>query len=182
MEVLCFLLLAGVFFSFEQCRVQAIISLPQNNTIPAVIVFGDSVVDTGNNNYLPTVAKVNYPPYGKDFMGGKPTGRFSNGKVPSDLLGTWEKNSSLALFLSFSCPSLCPSSLNFVSEEITSRNLHRSFSHSVEELGIKELSPAYLDLNLRPEDLITGVNFASGAGGYDPLTSAFSVLFLRHKN
>lgn len=46
---------------------------------------------------------------------------------------------------------------------------------SVEELGIKELSPAYLDVNLKPEDLLTGVNFASGAAGYDPLTSELSV-------
>lgn len=59
-----------------------------NATIPAVIVFGDSVVDTGNNNYLKTIIKVNYPPYGKDFVGGDPTGRFSDGKVPSDLIGT----------------------------------------------------------------------------------------------
>lgn len=57
--------------------------------VPAVIVFGDSVVDTGNNNNLQTIFKVNYPPYGQDFAGGQPTGRFSNGKVPSDFLGTY---------------------------------------------------------------------------------------------
>ena len=62
--------------------------LPYNSSIPAVIFFGDSIVDTGNNNNLVTIAKANYPPYGQDFMGGRPTGRFSNGKVPSDLIGT----------------------------------------------------------------------------------------------
>lgn len=62
-------------------------SLPLNKSIPAVIFFGDSVVDTGNNNGLTTLAKANYLPYGKDLMGGKPTGRFSNGKVPPDLFG-----------------------------------------------------------------------------------------------
>jgi len=41
---------------------------------------------------------------------------------------------------------------------------------TVEELGIKELLPAYLDPNLKPSDLPTGVCFASGASGYDPLT------------
>lgn len=46
---------------------------------------------------------------------------------------------------------------------------------SVEELGIKGVLPAYLDPNLKPEDLLTGVNFASGAAGYDPLTSQLSV-------
>ncbi|KAF5462151.1 hypothetical protein F2P56_018181, partial [Juglans regia] len=41
---------------------------------------------------------------------------------------------------------------------------------SAEELGIKELVPAYLDPLLQPQDLITGVCFASGGSGYDPLT------------
>ncbi|KAF5753059.1 GDSL esterase/lipase EXL3-like [Tripterygium wilfordii] len=58
-----------------------------NQTIfPAVITFGDSIVDTGNNDYIPTIVKSDFEPYGKDFDGGKPTGRFSNGKVPSDLI------------------------------------------------------------------------------------------------
>ncbi|XP_059302392.1 GDSL esterase/lipase EXL3-like [Lycium ferocissimum] len=41
-----------------------------------------------------------------------------------------------------------------------------------EELGIKGLVPAYLDQNLRDEDLKTGVSFASGGCGYDPLTAS----------
>lgn len=35
--------------------------------------------------------------------------------------------------------------------------------------------PAYLDPNLRPQDLVTGVSFASGGAGYDPLTSKVAV-------
>jgi hypothetical protein len=35
---------------------------------------------------------------------------------------------------------------------------------------VKGLVPAYLDPNLQPQDLITGVCFASGGAGYDPLT------------
>ncbi|KAF2306266.1 hypothetical protein GH714_016144 [Hevea brasiliensis] len=62
------------------------ITLPNNEKIPAVFVFGDSIVDTGNNNNIKTLAKCNYPPYGRDFNGGKPTGRFSNGRVPSDFI------------------------------------------------------------------------------------------------
>jgi hypothetical protein len=64
-----------------------VIKIPTNETIPAVIIFGDSIVDTGNNNNLATIAKCNFPPYGKDFQGQIPTGRFSNGKVPPDLIG-----------------------------------------------------------------------------------------------
>lgn len=54
--------------------------------IPAIIVFGDSTVDAGNNNYIPTVARSNFEPYGRDFVGGKPTGRFSNGKIATDFM------------------------------------------------------------------------------------------------
>jgi hypothetical protein len=51
-------------------------------------MFGDSIVDPGNNNNRITEAKANFPPYGQDFPGGVATGRFSNGLVPGDLLGT----------------------------------------------------------------------------------------------
>lgn len=57
--------------------------------IPAIFMFGDSIVDPGNNNNRLTEAKANFPPYGQDFPGGVATGRFSNGLVPGDLLGTW---------------------------------------------------------------------------------------------
>jgi hypothetical protein len=56
--------------------------------ISAVFVFGDSTVDPGNNNNRVTVAKADFPPYGQDFPGGNATGRFSNGKVPGDIIGT----------------------------------------------------------------------------------------------
>ncbi|CAN6245752.1 unnamed protein product [Urochloa humidicola] len=38
-------------------------------------------------------------------------------------------------------------------------------------LGVKELLPPYLSDNLQPNDLLTGVAFASRGSGYDPLTS-----------
>lgn len=54
--------------------------------IPAIIVFGDSSVDSGNNNQISTVARSNFEPYGRDFSGGQPTGRFSNGKISTDFI------------------------------------------------------------------------------------------------
>ncbi|KAL5717750.1 hypothetical protein ACHQM5_010718 [Ranunculus cassubicifolius] len=54
--------------------------------IPAIIVFGDSTVDPGNNNFIPTIVKSNFPPYGRDFYHGKPTGRFCNGRLVIDFL------------------------------------------------------------------------------------------------
>lgn len=59
---------------------------------PALYVVGDSLVDSGNNNHLDTVVKSNYPPYGSDFEGGKPTGRFSNGKTIADYIGKNKNN------------------------------------------------------------------------------------------
>ncbi|KAG1327070.1 putative GDSL esterase/lipase [Cocos nucifera] len=52
--------------------------------VPAIIVFGDSTVDSGNNNQIPTLVKSNFRPYGRDFVGGKPTGWFSNGRLATD--------------------------------------------------------------------------------------------------
>lgn len=56
---------------------------------PALFVFGDSIVDPGNNNALTTTVRCNFPPYGQDFPGHNATGRFSNGRVPSDIVGTF---------------------------------------------------------------------------------------------
>lgn len=53
-------------------------------------VFGDSLVDAGNNNYLPTLSKADIRPNGIDFeaSAGEPTGRFTNGRTIADLVGT----------------------------------------------------------------------------------------------
>ena len=56
--------------------------------VPAVIVFGDSIVDPGNNNNLKTQIKANHAPYGMDFANSEPTGRYSNGLIPTDFIGT----------------------------------------------------------------------------------------------
>ncbi|CAN6206641.1 unnamed protein product [Urochloa humidicola] len=58
-------------------------------TVPAVYVFGDSILDVGNNNYLPgkDVPRANMPFYGVDFPGGaRPTGRWSNGYNVADFI------------------------------------------------------------------------------------------------
>ncbi|KAH0916062.1 hypothetical protein HID58_030508, partial [Brassica napus] len=77
--------------------------------IPALIVFGDSIMDTGNNNNLSTFLKSNFPPYGKDFPGGLATGRFSDGKVPSDLIA--EKLGLTKTLPAYLSPNLKPRNL-----------------------------------------------------------------------
>ncbi|KAI4964478.1 hypothetical protein ZWY2020_005688 [Hordeum vulgare] len=103
---------------------------PQTKKVPALVVFGDSIVDPGNNNDIHTIIKANFPPYGHDFGADhRPTGRFCNGRIPTDFIAS--------------------------------------------KLGLKYLLPAYLQQspNLTAHDLLTGVSFASGGTGYDPLTA-----------
>ena len=54
----------------------------------AVFVFGDSLFDPGNNNYINTIPffQANYLPYGESYFS-PPTGRFSDGRLISDFIG-----------------------------------------------------------------------------------------------
>ncbi|KAF6143070.1 hypothetical protein GIB67_041138 [Kingdonia uniflora] len=70
--------------------------------VPALIIFGDSTVDVGNNDYIHTIFKANHPPYGRDFENHKPTGRFSNGKITTDIIG------ELLGFTTYPAPYLSP--------------------------------------------------------------------------
>lgn len=54
-------------------------------TLSANFVFGDSLVEVGNNNYIASLSKANYIPNGIDF--GMPTGRYTNGRTIVDILG-----------------------------------------------------------------------------------------------
>ena len=96
----------------------------------AILFFGDSTLDTGNNVFIPTLIKSDHVPYGLDFAGHAATGRFSNGLLVPDLLSS--------------------------------------------KLGIKHLSPPFLDPKLSEEDMRTGVNFASAGSGFDDVTSVLS--------
>ncbi|KAF9610016.1 hypothetical protein IFM89_019656 [Coptis chinensis] len=52
----------------------------------AFFVFGDSLVDSGNNNYLLTTARADAYPYGIDYPTHRATGRFSNGLNIPDII------------------------------------------------------------------------------------------------
>ncbi|XBH62362.1 hypothetical protein VPH35_116607 [Triticum aestivum] len=61
---------------------------PAAAKVPALLVLGDSTVDTGNNNYISTVVRSDFAPYGRDLRlgNGQPTGRFSNGRLTVDFI------------------------------------------------------------------------------------------------
>ncbi|XP_062198544.1 GDSL esterase/lipase At2g04570-like [Phragmites australis] len=72
--------------------------------VPAIIVFGDSSVDTGNNNFIPTIARSNFWPYGRDYTDGLPTGRFSNGRLATDFISeAFGLPPSIPAYLDTSC-------------------------------------------------------------------------------
>ncbi|XP_058095730.1 GDSL esterase/lipase At5g45960 [Magnolia sinica] len=61
----------------------------QSHSITAIFVFGDSTVDPGNNNYVPTLFRSNFPPYGRDYTRQRPTGRFTNGRLLTDFVASY---------------------------------------------------------------------------------------------
>ncbi|KAL8143970.1 hypothetical protein V2J09_017002 [Rumex salicifolius] len=111
-------------------KVVEIRQLVSEDKVSCVLVFGDSSVDPGNNNRLPTTVKSNFSPYGKDFIDGRATGRFCDGRLATDFVA--------------------------------------------EALGRRKALAGFLDPNLKKEDLMNGVSFASAGSGYDDLTANLS--------
>ncbi|XP_056689242.1 GDSL esterase/lipase At5g45950 isoform X2 [Spinacia oleracea] len=66
--------------------------LRTKHRLSSLLVFGDSSVDPGNNNRITTTMKSNFLPYGMDFVGGRPTGRFCDGKLGTDFVGFLDPN------------------------------------------------------------------------------------------
>lgn len=63
------------------------ISVAAQPLFPAMFIFGDSLVDSGNNNYISlSLAKADILPNGIDFPTGTATGRFCNGRTSFDIL------------------------------------------------------------------------------------------------
>ncbi|BAF22749.1 GDSL esterase/lipase At1g71691 [Oryza sativa Japonica Group] len=88
MVVLCAVVVVGAVFVVVAeggGSEEAAASTGKAAMVPALFVFGDSLIDNGNNNNLASFAKANYYPYGIDFAAG-PTGRFCNGYTIVDEL------------------------------------------------------------------------------------------------
>ncbi|XP_052175770.1 GDSL esterase/lipase At5g03820-like [Diospyros lotus] len=60
------------------------VKVAEGQIVPMLCVFGDSVVDVGNNNNLNTMIKANFLTHGREFVTHKLTGRFCNGKLATD--------------------------------------------------------------------------------------------------
>ncbi|XP_049380922.1 GDSL esterase/lipase At1g29670-like [Solanum stenotomum] len=92
------LIILSLFLSFlSLCNCQCKFN-DQSTKIKGMFIFGSSLVDNGNNNFIEKCkAKANYLPYGVDYVKG-PTGRFTNGKNVIDLLGEHVKLGPIPTF------------------------------------------------------------------------------------
>ncbi|KVI01010.1 Lipase, GDSL, partial [Cynara cardunculus var. scolymus] len=81
------ILLLVIFLTCNYVQSQTPLAKP--NKPSAIFVFGDSTVDAGNNNFIKTPMKSNFPPYGRDFINHIPTGRFTNGRLVSDFIASY---------------------------------------------------------------------------------------------
>ncbi|KAL6140612.1 hypothetical protein ACLB2K_058910 [Fragaria x ananassa] len=64
----------------------------------SLFIFGDSIFDAGNNNYINTSYRANFQPYGETFFK-NPTGRFSDGRLISDFIAEYGNLPIIPLYL-----------------------------------------------------------------------------------
>lgn len=71
-----------------------------HNKVAGLFIFGDSILDAGNNNYINTTTldQANFFPYGRTFFR-FPTGRFSDGRLISDFIAEYAKLPLIPPFL-----------------------------------------------------------------------------------
>ena len=100
------LLLMLLHFCFSNAKIGSHEVIDNPSPVSAMFAFGDMMIETGNNNFLNSIAKSNFWPYGCDFNRG-PTGRFTNGKTIVDLLGNLTFNCIIiSCFLHKSYPNI----------------------------------------------------------------------------
>ncbi|KAH9757992.1 Lipase GDSL domain-containing protein [Citrus sinensis] len=173
--LLCLFPLASFFL---QCNCHCAASKKKGTAacgIRGMFVFGSSLVDNGNNNFLQNKAKVNYLPYGIDFPYG-PSGRYTNGKNVIDLLG--EQLQLPGLIPPFADPSTKASKIvhgvNFASGgsgilDDTGSFLGHVYSlteqiNKFEEVTLPELEA---ELGCNSTHLLSKYLFVVGVGGND---------------
>ncbi|KAK8674641.1 hypothetical protein V6N13_032749 [Hibiscus sabdariffa] len=114
-----------------------VLSICSAHNITAFFVFGDSLVEVGNNYYIDTLAAPGFP-NGIDFPKGTPSGRYTNSRMITDIIGKLSQNSFI----------------------ISDQNVG-----TCEELGFKDYTPPFLAPNTTGDVILKGVNYASSGAG-----------------
>ncbi|PWA71141.1 SGNH hydrolase-type esterase domain-containing protein [Artemisia annua] len=94
---------------------------PKANQPRPFFVFGDSLVDNGNNNFLYTSARADAPPYGIDTPSHRPSGRFSNGLNIPDIISEHLGSEPI---------------LPYLTPALTDKNLHLGANFASAGIGI----------------------------------------------
>lgn len=129
-------------------------------------IFGDSLTEVGNNNYLQlSLAKANFPHYGIDFDSAIPTGRFTNGRTIGDIICMQTYTTNLI------------SSLTLLHIHIMAKLINGTYVFSAAKLGIPP-PPPYLSLSPTDDAILKGVNYASGGAGILNHTGLYFVISL----
>ncbi|XP_057459461.1 GDSL esterase/lipase 5-like isoform X1 [Actinidia eriantha] len=86
--ILILFMLFTPIFSLRECQQRRL----EGGGKVALYIFGDSLFDSGNNNYIHTTPldQANFWPYGETFFN-FPTGRFSDGRLMSDFIAEYAK-------------------------------------------------------------------------------------------
>lgn len=162
----------------------------QGSGVPGFFIFGDSLVDNGNNNMLLTLARANYRPYGVDFPQGT-TGRFTNGRTFVDVLA------QLLGFRTFIPPysrtrgRALLRGVNYASgaagiRDETGNNLgaHLSMNNQVENFGrtVEEMSRFFRGDTEALSCYLSRCIFYSGMGSNDYLNNYFMTDFYNTKS
>lgn len=118
----------------------------------SLFVFGDSLLDPGNNNYINTTTdfQANFSPYGETFFK-HPTGRFSDGRLIQDFIGE-----SRERVIAIDFPQL-PFGFIHYSQRFSFPPFFAA------EFAKLPLIPSYF--KAKTKQLPFGVNFASGGAG-----------------
>lgn len=91
MALSCLLLLLTLFMSLSFAGAhQTSNRTNYRDMVTGFVIFGDSTVDVGNNNFVLTPVRCNWEPYGRIFEGGLPTGRFCDGKLALDIVSKFD--------------------------------------------------------------------------------------------
>ncbi|KAL3845593.1 hypothetical protein ACJIZ3_002996 [Penstemon smallii] len=151
-------------------------TITQNNEskIRGMFVFGSSLVDNGNNNFLSnSMARADYSPYGIDFPLGI-SGRYTNGRNVIDLLG---QKLNLPNFIPpFNDPSTngmkIINGVNFASGgsgilDDTGAVVGKVTSLNEQIRNFEEVTLPDLDLQLSRETVSSQFLFVVGSGGND---------------
>lgn len=73
--------------NFAALIITIVILIAPSSASLVTFIFGDSLTEVGNNNYLTlSLAKSNFPYYGIDYKDGQATGRFTNGRTIGDII------------------------------------------------------------------------------------------------